>query len=887
TLVPTANIVFGGSGASRTVTVTPAANQNGSATITVTVSDGALSASDTFTLTVTAVNDTPTISDIANQTIDEDHATGALGFTVGDQETAAASLTVSGSSSNTTLVPTANIVFGGSGASRTVTVTPAADQNGSATITVTVSDGAASASDTFTLTVTAVNDAPTISGLTQSLTITEDTPTSALTFTIGDIETDAANLTVTGKSSNVTIVPHANIVFGGSGANRTVTITPAANQSGQVTINVTVSDGTLSTDSDNLILTVTAVEDAPTISDIPNQTIDEDASTSALAFTVNDAETAASSLTLSGSSSNTTLVPTANIVFGGSGSSRTVTVTPAANQNGSATITVTVSDGTLSASDTFTLTVNAVNDPPTIVGPANQTTSVGVAAGPLTITVNDVETSAAQLTLSGTSSNTALVPVANLAFGGSGSARTITVTPAAGSVGSATITLTVSDGTSSTSTTFSLTVTSTLTLEKTGNGLGTVGTTADPSRCGSSCTESYQRAETVRLTATPDPQATFAGWSGDDDCLDGVVTMSANRTCRARFTHLPSGGPLDLNGDRLGDVFSYDGPTGNWTEWIATAARSFSPTTGGWSPRWVIRAADFDLNARSDLFLYNPIDGQWFQVLKTESSYQYINGTWSSGWTTVVADFNGDRRSDVFLYDPIEGWWMIAFAQPEGGFMYSPRGQWSPQWDVYPVELNGDRFPDLFLYNAETGRWFWVLNAGQGPGIARPGRTDAELYVSGSWSAGWQVVPADFNADRRTDFLLYNRTSGVWVQAWTSASGFAYPSGTWDSNWTVQVGDFNSDRRDDLFLYNDTTGAWVEALVDASGAFTYHSGRWDPGWRLLSAPFTPNGQTGLLLYATASGTWVRAIPTGPGTFSYVSGTFGTGLSLLTATPRTW
>ena len=91
TLVPDANIVFGGAGANRTVTVTPAANQiGGPITITVTVSDGTATASDTFMLTVTAVNDAPTISDIADQTIDEDTATSALAFTVGDAETAAA-----------------------------------------------------------------------------------------------------------------------------------------------------------------------------------------------------------------------------------------------------------------------------------------------------------------------------------------------------------------------------------------------------------------------------------------------------------------------------------------------------------------------------------------------------------------------------------------------------------------------------------------------------------------------------------------------------------------------------------------------------------------------------------------------------------------------------
>ena len=67
-----------------------------------------------------------------DQIINEDANTGALAFTVGDVETAVASLTVSGTSSNTTLVPNASIVFGGSGANRTVTATPAANQNGKA-----------------------------------------------------------------------------------------------------------------------------------------------------------------------------------------------------------------------------------------------------------------------------------------------------------------------------------------------------------------------------------------------------------------------------------------------------------------------------------------------------------------------------------------------------------------------------------------------------------------------------------------------------------------------------------------------------------------------------------------------------------------------------------
>src|SRR6185437_13511382 len=121
-------------------------------------------------------------------------------------------------------------------------------------------------------------------------------------------------------------------------------------------------------------------------------------------FTVNDANTGAASVTVSGSSSVTTVVPNANIVFGGSGANRTVTITPAANQNGSATITVNVSDGLANASDTFVLTVNPVNDPPTITDIADQTIAVNGTTGPLSFTIGDVETAPASLTVTRNSS---------------------------------------------------------------------------------------------------------------------------------------------------------------------------------------------------------------------------------------------------------------------------------------------------------------------------------------------------------------------------------------------------------------------------------------------------------------------------------------------------
>ncbi len=187
-------------------------------------------------------------------------------------------------------------------------------------------------------------------------------------------------------------------------------------------------------------LGVPAGNTPPTISAIAPQTIAKDTGTGALAVTVGDAETAAGSLTLSSNTSNATLVPASNIVLWRLGRRAQVTVTPAANQTGSATITVSVSDGQLTTPTSFQLTVTATNTAPTISAIAPQTMAEDTGTGALGVAVGDTETAAGSLTLSGSTSNATLVPAANIVFGGSGTARTVTVTPAANQTGTATIT---------------------------------------------------------------------------------------------------------------------------------------------------------------------------------------------------------------------------------------------------------------------------------------------------------------------------------------------------------------------------------------------------------------------------------------------------------------
>lgn len=107
-----------------------------------------------------------------------------------------------------------------------------------------------------TITFDVNNNSPEISDIDDQFTC-ENTPTNAISFTIGDSETPAEDLILTGASSNATLIPNSSIVFGGSGANRIVTIIPASGETGAAIISIAVSDGS-DTVSGTFMITVAA-----------------------------------------------------------------------------------------------------------------------------------------------------------------------------------------------------------------------------------------------------------------------------------------------------------------------------------------------------------------------------------------------------------------------------------------------------------------------------------------------------------------------------------------------------------------------------------------------------------------------------------------------------
>jgi len=308
------------------------------------------------------------------------------------------------------------------------------------------------------------NTAPGISAA-GAVTVTNGSASAPIPVTLADTETVASSLALSAFTTDDARLPNSAIALGGSGANRTMTLTPPAGQTGTVEVALVVHDGQLSAVT---YLQVTIgnppapiTNFRPEVSSIADQRATPGTAVNDISFTVGDVDTTAASLTVTAASSNTTLLPLSGITFGGSGTNRTVSLAPAPGQSGVSTITLTVSDGTKSCATAFTLTAaNAVggNTAPTISRIAGEVIGADTAFGPALFVTKDAEQAENTLTVTSASSNPALVPVANIALAGTTYGRTVTVTPAPGQSGRVTITLTVSDGTNSSSCAFVLDV---------------------------------------------------------------------------------------------------------------------------------------------------------------------------------------------------------------------------------------------------------------------------------------------------------------------------------------------------------------------------------------------------------------------------------------------
>ena len=195
----------------------------------------------------------------------------------------------------------------------------------------------------------------------------------------------------------------------------------------------------------------------PTIEAIADVVSNEDETVAEIELIAEDKESSKSKLQWTVTATNADLIAPEAISVRKTGLRRYLEITPKENAHGETDITVTVNDGIDEVSTTFKLTVNAVNDPPTIsaVEPIEINEDQMVS---FTVTLTDIDTAPEKLKITGNAANAALLPSDNITSTGEGLTRTVTLSPGANMGGKTKVTLSVNDGDNTVSTETELTV---------------------------------------------------------------------------------------------------------------------------------------------------------------------------------------------------------------------------------------------------------------------------------------------------------------------------------------------------------------------------------------------------------------------------------------------
>ena len=258
-LVPNPSVAYTSPNATGSLSFTPVANGNGTATVTVTVNNGASSSNvvtQSFTVTVNAVAQPPTLNPIGNVSVTEDAGAQTVSLTgispgsSGAQSLAAQppTLTITAISSNTNLVPNPTVIYSSPNSVGMLSFAPITNRYGTAviTVTLTVNYGVSNSivTQNFTVSVNGQNQSPTLDPL-NNLTVVEGAgnQTVQLTGISSGLTNKTQRLIIAAKSSNPRLVSRPTVSYVAPNTTGTLTFTPANNLVGTAKITVAVYNG--------------------------------------------------------------------------------------------------------------------------------------------------------------------------------------------------------------------------------------------------------------------------------------------------------------------------------------------------------------------------------------------------------------------------------------------------------------------------------------------------------------------------------------------------------------------------------------------------------------------------------------------------------------------
>ncbi|BDI15034.1 hypothetical protein ANSO36C_08360 [Nostoc cf. commune SO-36] len=682
------------------------------------------------------------------------------------------------------------------------------------------------ATSTSTINVTAVDDSSVITPSdASSVTVVEDiaTPITGITFADVDAGDGSVTATFSVPAGTLAAMQGGGVTVGGTSSSLTLNGTIAninafiaaskltyltmVDSNAALTLGVSINDNgntpdpALTTNA-SLTINITPVNDAPnftatnpvtTLEDAELQTVSNWATFNPGGNTAETEQTATYTVSNLSNASLFTVAPTV-------APNGTLTYTAAPNASGISTFDVVVKDsgGTdndgvdMSMLQTFTITVSAVNDAPTLGNAtlaevAQNTTNPGGSKlsslfGSL-FSDPDTDTSLSGLAIVG---NTATTQQGQWEYS--------------------------IDGTTWTS----------------------VGAVADDATALALSASTLVRfIPATGYNGTPPGLTVRAldnSYSGG--FTNGTTRVTVNTTINGGTTAISSGTPAALNtsvrslSDLLWRYNSSDGLNAVWQlDGFTFQSGYYLPSVA--DPAWQIAAstADFNNDGIADILWRNQVTGAntiWEMNstgYETTHTLPQVDVNWQ---IVTTADFNRDSTPDILWRNMKTGEnaiWQMNGVTRETGYFIDPVAD--TNWQIAgTANFSGDSTPDILWRNVKTGEnAIWQMN-----GVTR----ETGYFITPVTDTNWQIAGiADFNDDGTSDIVWRNQASGenaIWQMAKQSNGeasrlGGSYIPQVTDQNWQiVGIADFNRDGTPDILWYNKP--AHKEAIWKMSGDFS-------------------------------------------------------------------
>ena len=340
-----------------------------------------------------------------------------------------------------------------------------------------------------------------------------------------------------------------------------------------------------------------------------------------------------------------------------------------------------------------------------------------------------------------------------------------------------------------------------LTVSLAGTGIGKVTSSLPGIDCGTSCVADYTQSAAVSLKVLPAANSVFSGWSGDADCLDGAVTMNANKSCIATFTKQTVSN-IGLFRPSTGAWYLIANSTGNWQGCnIDHCIGPFGndddvPFIGDWNGSGTVKLGLFDTGTKTWQLDSNN-SGNW-QGCGADQCLNFSSSN-PSGYPQlpVVGNWDGSARNSVGLYQLRSSAPTVIIERTRFGTKTRVIGGTGINGYWY-LDRNGNGQLDSCTVDLCYGPFgaqgdIPVVGNWDGTGAAKIG-------VFTPQGGTWQL---DFNGNGQWDGCSIDKCFGPFGQP-----GDIPVVGDWNGNNTAKIG-----------VFRPATGEW---FLDMNG-----NGQWD------------------------------------------------------------